>query len=92
MKKQQTDQIAMLLESQYHQFKEDLNVTKPKGGTAFITDFERKDVKDMKAIAHGKAQPAEDKAAPKAIALAPAPPKKPEEFVENSDLPRFEDE
>ena len=45
----------MLLESQYQQFKEDLNVAKPKGGMAFITDFERKDIKDMKAIMGGKA-------------------------------------
>lgn len=43
----------MLLESQYHQFKEDLNVTKPKGGTAFITDFEKKDIRDMRAITQG---------------------------------------
>ncbi len=43
----------MLLESQYHQFKEDLNVSKPKGGMAFITDFERK---DMLAITHGAPQ------------------------------------
>ena len=92
MKKQQTDQIAMLLESQYHQFKEDLNITKPKGGTAFITDFERKDVKDLKAITHGKPQATEDKGAAKTIALAPPPPKKPEESAEGSDLPRFEDE
>ena len=56
MKKQQNDQIAMLLESQYHQFKEDLNVAKPKGGTAFITDFERKDFKDFKAITQGQPQ------------------------------------
>ena len=53
LKKQQSDQIAMLLESQYHQFKEDLNVTKPKGGTAFITDFEKKDIRDLRAITHG---------------------------------------
>ena len=32
----------MLLESQYSQFKEDLNTNKPKGGASFITDFERK--------------------------------------------------
>jgi hypothetical protein len=36
--------IAMLLESQYSQFKEGLNVTKPKGGISFITDFDRKDI------------------------------------------------
>jgi hypothetical protein len=34
----------MLLESQYSQFKEGLNVTKPKGGISFITDFDRKDI------------------------------------------------
>jgi hypothetical protein len=57
MKKQQSDQIAMLLESQYHQFKEGLNETKPKGGANFITDFERKDPRDLKAITHSQAQP-----------------------------------
>ena len=65
----------MLLESQYHQFKEDLNVTKPKGGTAFITDFEKKDIRDMRAITQGQSQPnTEDKDQQKPIALAPAPP------------------
>ena len=39
----------MLLESQYSQFKEDLD--KPKGGAAFITDFEHK--KDLLAIGQG---------------------------------------
>lgn len=34
----------MLLESQYSQFKEDLNAPKSKGGAAFITDFERKEL------------------------------------------------
>jgi hypothetical protein len=43
LKKQQTDQIAMLLESQYSQFKQDVDVKKPKGGAAFITDFARKE-------------------------------------------------
>ncbi len=52
LKKQQTDQIAMLLENQYNQFKEDLNIPKPKGGMAFITDFERKET--LMAITHGK--------------------------------------
>lgn len=52
MQKQQSDQIAMLLESQYHQFKEDLNVAKPKGGANFITDFEKK--KDLLALTHGQ--------------------------------------
>jgi hypothetical protein len=33
----------MLLESQYHQFKSDLDEKpKPKGGLAFITDIDRK--------------------------------------------------
>ena len=41
LKKQQTDQIAMLLESQYDQFRSDLE-QKPKGGMAFITDIDRK--------------------------------------------------
>lgn len=41
----------MLLESQYSQFKEDLNTKKPKGGAAFITDFEQR--KDLLAITHG---------------------------------------
>jgi len=41
----------MLIESQYSQFKEDLN--KPKGGVAFITDFDRKE--KLLAIGHGLA-------------------------------------
>jgi hypothetical protein len=57
----------MLLESQYSQFKEDLNTSKPKGGANFITDFERK---DMLAITHGSAV---DKTAPAPIALPPRP-------------------
>ena len=84
----------MLLESQYNQFKEDLNVGgKPKGGMAFITDFEKKD--KLLAITHAHPPP-EDKRnnAGKALPLAmPAPPsgKKPEEaeLLENNDLPRF---
>lgn len=39
----------MLLESQYHQFKSDLNVQKPKGSIAFITDIDRK---ELLAIGH----------------------------------------
>jgi hypothetical protein len=84
----------MLLESQYSQFKEDLNVTKPKGGTAFITDFDRR---DLLAITHGHPQgnsEAVGQGASKAVALAPAPPKKEDELhmLENSDLPKFEDD
>lgn len=79
----------MLLESQYSQFKEDLN--KPKGGTAFITDFDRK---ELLAITHGRAnhEPTAQTARPvsAAIAMAPPPPQKMEE--ENSDLPKFEDD
>ena len=86
LKKQQTDQIAMLLESQYSQFKEDLNTSKPKGGAHFITDFERK---DMLAITHG---PAVDKAVPAPIALPPRPRPQIEEAIENNDLPKFEDD
>ncbi len=66
-------------------------MVKPKGGMAFITDFERKDIKDMKAITGGKM---EEEAAPvKSFILPPPPAKKPEQMnVENSDLPRFEDD
>lgn len=60
----------MLLESQYHQFKEDLNVSKPKGGIAFITDFEKK---DMLAITHGHSAKPEESNQGKAIAMAPPP-------------------
>ena len=73
LKKVQSEQIAMLLESQYSQFKEDLN--KPKGGTAFITDFERKD--QLLAITHGRANPENNPPAPKPAALSMAPPPKP---------------
>lgn len=79
----------MLLESQYSQFKEGLNVTKPKGGTSFITDFDRRDIL---AITH---QPTDDKqkGSGKPVALAPAPPaNKPNEIIENNDLPKFEDD
>jgi len=88
MKKVQSEQIAMLLESQYSQFKEDLH--KPKGGTAFITDFERKD--HLLAITHGRANPDTNATAakPAALAMAPPPPKKIEE--EPSDLPKFADD
>ena len=41
LQRQQTQQINMLLESQYSQFKSDINEDKPKGGLKFITD-ERK--------------------------------------------------
>lgn len=88
LKNKETQQIAMLLESQYSQFKEDLN--KPKGGTAFITDFDRK---ELLAITHGRANPEPTAPIAKpistAIAMAP-PPQKMEE--ENSDLPKFEDD
>ena len=79
----------MLLESQYSQFKEDLD--KPKGGTAFITDFDHK--KELLAIGHGEANPqakSENKkptqAESKPIAIA-APPTPKEQ-----DLPKFEDD
>lgn len=94
MKKQQSDQIAMLLESQYNQFKEDLSVGKPRGGTAFITDFEKKD-KLAITYAQAAASAAEDKNKPVAlgapVALAAPPPSKTEEekMLENSDLPKF---
>jgi len=82
----------MLLESQYHQFKEDLNVQKPKGGMAFVTDFERKDIRDMKALTMEAVQAkAEEK---KSVALAAPPPanKLEEEKMLESDLPKFEDD
>ena len=41
LKTQQTNKIAMLLESQYNMFKDDVQ-EKPKGGLAFITDIDRK--------------------------------------------------
>ena len=87
----------MLFESQYHQFKEDLNVTKSKGGMAFITDFERKDIRDMKAITQGQPQaPAEDKNKPVALgaplSMGPPPKKPEEEKIVESDLPKFEDD
>lgn len=76
----------MLIESQYSQFKEDLN--KPKGGVAFITDFDRKE--KLLAIGHGLAQaqskagavaakPAENK--PIIVAAPPIP--------QENDLPKF---
>lgn len=69
----------MLLESQYHQFKEDLNVAKPKGGMAFITDFERKDIRDMKALTQGQPQAdSKNKPMPLGAPVAVGAPKKPE--------------
>lgn len=79
LKKQQTDQIAMLLESQYHQFKEDLNVQKPKGGMAFITDFERKDIRDMKALTQGAVEEKKPVPSGAPVAMGAPPPKKVEE-------------
>lgn len=77
LKKQQSDQIAMLLESQYHQFKEDLSIPKPKGGMAFITDFERK---EMLSITHKPQVTEEPGQASKAIAMPPpVAAKKPDE-------------
>jgi len=52
-------------------------VTKPKGGTAFITDFERKDPRDLLAIT---GQEEKGQVKPKAALIAvppPAPLKKP---------------
>jgi hypothetical protein len=85
----------LLLESQYHQFKEGLNVQKPKGGMAFITDFEKKDIRDMKALTQGAAQTEEKKpvAMGAPVAVGAPPPKKPEEEkILESDLPKFEDD
>jgi len=62
----------MLLESQYSQFKEDLNVTKPKGGTSFITDFDRR---DLLAITHqGNPNEGNQQGGNKPLAMAKAPP------------------
>ena len=71
----------MLVESQYHQFKEGLAKPKPKEGMAFITDFERKDPKDLLAITGQVNQEDKCQAKPKpGVVLAPPPPqKKPEE-------------
>lgn len=77
----------MLLESQYSQFKDDLNVAKPKGGVAFITDFDRK---NLLAITH-QAAGEELKEQGKPIAMV-APARKPAVVVEGSDLPKFEDD
>ena len=51
LKKQQINQQNMLLESQYSKFKEELNTDKKKEavGTAFITDFSRKDLMAIEA-------------------------------------------
>jgi hypothetical protein len=91
MKKQETAQIAMLLESQYSQFKEDVNTKKPKGGTAFITDFDHR--KELLALTQGRANPEAAANAPKptaALAMGPPPPRKMEE--EHNDMPKFEDD
>ena len=85
----------MLLESQYHQFKEDVNVAKPKGGMAFITDFEKKDIRDMKALTQGQPQVDNNKNKPMVLGapVAVGAPKKPEEEkMLESDLPKFEDD
>jgi hypothetical protein len=58
----------MLLESQYSQFKEDLNTTKPKGGANFITDFDHK--KDLLAITNAAAAATEALAAQQKGAIA----------------------
>jgi len=93
MKKQETEKIAMLLESQYSQFKEGLNVTKPKGGAAFVTDFDLR--KDLLAITHQQKPESDEKQSgfskPLAMALGPTP-KKANESIENTDLPKFEDD
>lgn len=84
LKRQQTEQINMLLESQYSQFKSDLEEKKPnKGGMAFITD-ERK---DLLSIQNGRAgaQPQGQETKAKAVATAPA--NKPQ-----GDMPKFEDD
>lgn len=51
MKRQQAENISRLLESQYEQFREDINDDgqKGKGGLAFITD-ERKDLLAIQGI------------------------------------------
>lgn len=94
MKKQQTDQIAMLLESQYSQFKEDVNVKKSQGGANFITDFARKQtlsigfdpnyqMAQMKAEQQkGFSQGVNDKIKKKI----------PEEEVRTNELPKFDDD
>lgn len=90
IKKQESEKIAMLLESQYSQFKEDLGTSKPKGSISFITDFERG--RDMLAITHGRAnpEPVANVLKPAALAMAPPPPRKMEE--EQNDMPKFEDD
>jgi len=82
----------MLLESQYHQFKEDLNVQKPKGGMAFVTDFERKDIRDMKALTMEAVQAKAEEKKPVALAAPPPANKLEEEKMLESDLPKFEDD
>lgn len=68
----------MLLESQYSQFKSDLNQKKPQGGISFITDFNLK--KEMLSIGGGKA---EEEKQGSVLAMPPA------EKKEDKKKPRF---
>ena len=87
MKKQQTEQIAMLLESQYSQFKEDLHAPKPKGGAAFITDFERKEL--LSISYSGPNATLEQQKLPIPLNLKPAPRPSARVVEEQSDMPKF---
>lgn len=71
LKKQQTDQIHLLLESQYNQFKDEV-ADKPKGGLAFITDIDRK---KLLSIEHDPSQQGAAGKSGSAMAMG-APPKK----------------
>ncbi|CAM6004531.1 unnamed protein product [Sphagnum balticum] len=82
----------MLLESQYSQFKDDVNTKKPQGGANFITDFASK--KELLSITHdpnGFQANAGQKIAPPPSREAIERKRKvlEEELLQNSDLPKF---
>jgi hypothetical protein len=67
-----------------------LNTTKPKGGAAFITDFERK---ELLSITHGNANPEAPTNQRGAIVLNREPTRAlPKIEEEHNDLPKFEDD
>lgn len=88
LKRQQADQINMLLESQYSQFKSDLNDEKPRGKLAFITD----DRKELLSIQNGQPNPNQ----PQSQQQQPQQNKKPVQqqatIPLGGDMPKFEDD
>lgn len=78
----------MLLESQYSQFRSDINDDKPRGKLAFITD----DRKELLSIQNGQSNPNQPQSQQQQSQQNKKPAQQPTISLGGGDMPKFEDD